>query len=156
MSKNRSAEATIAGYLYQFDNAILRILNSDESDSVIIEGIEDIDIENPEKIKEVFQLKYYSGTDYSPSSISDPIQQMLKHFKLVEQGEQLPANYYLIAHFKSNIDSLKVDANNKLCQQDDGTKAIDFLKEKLLTYKPAIGAEIYYWQSQYTDDCSIP
>ena len=43
---NRQAIDTIRGYLYQFDNTILQILNhEDENSSFTVEGIEDIDIE---------------------------------------------------------------------------------------------------------------
>ena len=41
----RAADATIKGYYYQFDTSILKLLDlSTNSDTVTIEGIEDIDI----------------------------------------------------------------------------------------------------------------
>ncbi|EGJ36085.1 hypothetical protein HMPREF9389_2301 [Streptococcus sanguinis SK355] len=46
MSRPRSATNTIKGYFYQFDKSILEILEqSNETNIVTIEGVEDIDIE---------------------------------------------------------------------------------------------------------------
>ena len=63
MSNRRSAEATIAGYLYQFDKSIIEVLklNSD-NDKIIIEGIEDIDIESIDSNSKSIQVKYYEGS----------------------------------------------------------------------------------------------
>ena len=41
---NRSANATILGYLYQFDFSISKILDTPENDEIELEGLEDIDI----------------------------------------------------------------------------------------------------------------
>ena len=44
---NRSATDTIKGYFYQFDYSIAEILNlSKDSDEIVVEGIEDIDIKS--------------------------------------------------------------------------------------------------------------
>ena len=62
MSKPRSATNTIKGYFYQFDKSILEILEqSNETNIVTIEGVEDIDIENSDEIQFV-QCKYYVET----------------------------------------------------------------------------------------------
>ena len=43
---NRSANATIKGYFYQFDHTILRLLAAaSQQSSVVIEGIEDVDLD---------------------------------------------------------------------------------------------------------------
>ena len=45
MAKERSAIATIKGYYYQFDYFILQLLKcNNETDSICIEGIEDVDL----------------------------------------------------------------------------------------------------------------
>ncbi|MBZ2038042.1 hypothetical protein K1J08_09215 [Streptococcus sanguinis] len=65
MSKPRSATNTIKGYFYQFDKSILEILEqSDETNIVTIEGVEDIDIEKDDEIQ-FFQCKYYEKTDFN-------------------------------------------------------------------------------------------
>lgn len=80
MSKPRSAISTIKGYFYQFDKSILEILEQpNETNRVTIEGVEDIDIENGDKIKFV-QCKYYEETDFNNSIIKKPIQLMFRHY----------------------------------------------------------------------------
>lgn len=80
MSKPRSAISTIKGYFYQFDKSILEILDqSNETNIVTIEGIEDIDIENGDEIQFV-QCKYYEETDFNNSIIKKPIQLMFRHY----------------------------------------------------------------------------
>ena len=80
MSKPRSAISTIKGYFYQFDKSILEILEqSNETDMVTIEGIEDIDIENSDE-RNFIQCKYYEKTDFDNSIIRKPIQLMFRHY----------------------------------------------------------------------------
>ena len=45
---DRSAIDTIVGYFYQFDKTILDILNSDNEQTIVFEGIEDIDLISPD------------------------------------------------------------------------------------------------------------
>ena len=80
MSKSRAAISTIKGYFYQFDKAILEILEqSNETDMVTIEGVEDIDIENSDE-RNFIQCKYYEKTDFDNSIIRKPIQLMFRHY----------------------------------------------------------------------------
>ena len=47
----RQANSTIKGYLYQFNKSIFEILNANDNDSIILEGvIEDIDIQKTNSI----------------------------------------------------------------------------------------------------------
>ena len=63
--KKRAANATIKGYLYQFDYSLLKILESENDDDIfIIEGSEDIDIYDTDTSVHV-QCKYYEGTEYN-------------------------------------------------------------------------------------------
>ena len=58
MSKGRDAIDTITGYYYQFDYYILQLLNlSKDTDTVTIEGIEDVDI-SEDGILKAIQCKY--------------------------------------------------------------------------------------------------
>ena len=97
----RSAHATIQGYFYQFDQTIISILKAASGSSkIVVEGIEDVDLSEPDK--ELFiQCKYYKGSEYNHSLIKDAISAMLKHFK----GRGCPSDgslrYRLFGHYKA-------------------------------------------------------
>ena len=122
MATNRSANATIAGYIYQFDYTIKCLLDlSDENDYVDIENIEDIDIHSTTEDTAI-QCKYYAGTEYNHSKIAKPICFMLKHFSDVKKGITQPINYKLYGFYQSGQDKLPA------------LITVDFLKSHLLTY----------------------
>ncbi len=76
----RAANATIKGYYYQFDTSILKVLElSANSDSITVEGIEDIDI-NTATENTAIQCKYLSKPQFTNSSVRKPIMLMLEHF----------------------------------------------------------------------------
>lgn len=80
MSKPRSATNTIKGYFYQFDKSILEILEqSNETNIVTIEGVEDIEAEKSDE-KQFVQCKYYEETEFNNSIIKKPIQLMFRHY----------------------------------------------------------------------------
>jgi len=59
MAKERSAIATIKGYYYQFDYFILQLLKcNNETDSICIEGIEDVDLKT---VDESYTLDSYTN-----------------------------------------------------------------------------------------------
>jgi hypothetical protein len=119
---NRSATDTIKGYFYQFDYSIAEILNlSKDSDEIIVEGIEDIDI-NSSTDETAIQCKYYAKTEYNHSVISEPIRLMLDHFKSVKNGTVPQIKYKLYGHYKSGQSKLSLPISVK------------FLKENFLTY----------------------
>lgn len=119
---NRSATDTIKGYFYQFDYTIAKILNlPKDSDKIIVEGIEDIDIESSTE-ETAIQCKYYAKTEYNHSVISKPIRLMLNHFKDVKNGKASKINYHLYGHYKSGQDKLKLPISVK------------FLKDNFLSY----------------------
>lgn len=73
MSRGRDAIDTITGYYYQFDYYILQLLNlTKDTDTVIIEGVEDVDI-SEDGIQKAVQCKYYAKTEYNHSIIASPI-----------------------------------------------------------------------------------
>lgn len=78
---NRAANATIKGYFYQFDFAILQLLQAiDEHAAITIEGVEDVDIEDVSSERYI-QCKYYAATEYNHSVIKPAITAMIVHFK---------------------------------------------------------------------------
>jgi hypothetical protein len=119
---NRSANATIKGYFYQFDHTILNILSaSSSSASVVIEGIEDIDlIDGSNDV--LVQCKYYEGTEYNHSVIKDAVIQMLRHYHKAGQFEKQQLRYRVFGHYKNGQDKLKQPFK------------LNFLKEHFLTY----------------------
>lgn len=119
---NRSANATIKGYFYQFDHTILQILQaaSDKS-TVVIEGIEDIDIEDGGE-SVLVQCKYYEGTEYNHSKIKEAVIQMLRHYHKAGCFELQELRYRLYGHYKSGQNKLKSNFD------------LAFLKEHFLTY----------------------
>jgi len=115
----RSAVNTIRGYCYQFDRSILElILLPKNSDFITVESIEDID-RSIDGETTAIQCKYYEGTNYTPSVIGEPIRLMLTHYK---ENPNFTGKYYLYGHYKNNSDTIS------------NPVALDFLKEKLLTY----------------------
>ena len=107
MSKSRAAISTIKGYFYQFDKSILEILEqSNETDMVTIEGIEDIDIENSDE-RNFIQCKYYEKTDFDNSIIRKPIQLMFRHY-LENRTDPKDKNftYRLYGYYKKGHEKL--------------------------------------------------
>lgn len=154
MSNRRSAEATIAGYLYQFDKSIIEVLklNSD-NDKIIIEGIEDIDIESIDSNSKSIQVKYYEGSEYNHSVISEAVRHLLDNYIDYLNGEVEHREYYLYGHYKSGTEKLNVD-DNYIIQGGEAESALDFVKEKFLTFKEN-GKKIVYYEEekiQYVDE----
>jgi len=120
--KNRSANATIKGYFYQFDHSIIQLLSAVNRDTeVLIEGIEDIDLTDGDD-GVLIQCKYYEGTEYNHSVIKDAIIQMLRHFFRNGCDCAQKLKYRVYGHYKEGQDKLP------------GTVDLDFLKTHFLTY----------------------
>ena len=121
---NRQAIDTIRGYLYQFDNTILQILNhEDENSSFTVEGIEDIDIEQIDNETITIQCKYYEKSEFTPSIIKDAITWMVKDFSTRISNDSKLIQYKLFGHYKRGQDKLK----NPI--------SIECLKDSFLTSK---------------------
>lgn len=119
---DRTAIDTIKGYFYQFDYAIVKLLElTVDADTIIVEGIEDVDI-NTATEETAVQCKYYAKTEYNHSVIAKPIRLMLDHYKEVINGNKQKINYKLYGYFESGQSKL--------------TLPIDaiFLKNHFLTY----------------------
>lgn len=125
---NRNANDTIKGYYYQFDCSIKTILSlTSNTDSIIVEGIEDIDVETATD-EVAIQCKYHSQTAYNHSVIAKPIRMMLSHFSSIKKYNSIYIKYHLHGHYKSGHEKLNRYVNNQQIVD------IHFLKEKLLTY----------------------
>lgn len=119
---NRSANATIKGYFYQFDHTVVQILSATSMTSVAtVEGIEDVDLETGGE-SVLTQCKYYEGTDYNHSVIKDAVIHMLRHFK--DGGRPVAKNsrYRIYGHYSAGQEKLPAGFD------------IAFLKKHLLTY----------------------
>jgi hypothetical protein len=116
---NRSANATIKGYFYQFDHTIVQILSAPSmAAQITVEGIEDVDMTTGDE-SVLTQCKYYEGTEYNHSVIKDAVIQMLRHFK-ANSGQ--PFRYRIYGHYSAGQDKLPASFD------------IEFLKTHFLTY----------------------
>lgn len=109
---NRSADATIRGFYYQFDTTIIKLLElENDEDSIKVEGIEDIDIYTINGIETV-QCKYLSAKKCTHSILRNPIILMIDHFLL---NKTYPIKYTVYAHFEDEIpDARKLIELNEL------------------------------------------
>lgn len=119
---NRSANATIKGYFYQFDQTIVRLLEGSKNASVTVEGIEDIDLDDGDDSAFV-QCKYYEGTEYNHSVIKEAVIHMLRHFHKAGCPSNQVFKYRLYCHYKDGQHKLELPMTE------------DFLKENFLTYR---------------------
>lgn len=94
----RSANYAIKGYLYQFYKTIEQILSSADNTEITIEGIEDIDLNEP-NAQNLIQCKYHEATRFAPSAVYKPIGLMLKHSI---GGATDVSRYTLYAYFGQN------------------------------------------------------
>ena len=118
---DRSAIDTIVGYFYQFDKTILDILDSDIEQTIVVEGIEDIDLISPDETIAV-QCKYYEKSEYNHSVIKKPIMLMLKHYAGLLKSGSPTIKYHLYGHYKSGQAKLSLPLS------------IDYIKDNFLTY----------------------
>ena len=79
---SRSADYTIQGFLYQFNQTLCELLKAESDDLITIEGIvEDIEIATFSG-KKAIQCKYHETKEkYTPSVLYHPLLQMMKHYK---------------------------------------------------------------------------
>ncbi len=94
---NRAANATIAGFAYQFDLTTLTILGADNTDQIAVEGCEDVDILK-ETTAEAVQCKYLEAAKYSLAGLRKPILPMLRAFA---NGQEW--SYRLYVHYGDPI-----------------------------------------------------
>lgn len=134
----RDAVSTIRGYFYQFDYSILQILRlGRDTDTICIEGIEDVDINDKRDIT-LHQCKCYEGTEYNHSVIKDAVGWMLKHFA---DNRDKDYKYYIYGVYKSG--------QQKLAQSME----VEFAKRHFFTKKHKNSPdELLHEQLSLTDD----
>lgn len=104
----RQADSTIKGYLYQFNKSIYEILQAEDDEKIILEGvIEDIDIQSPSSLTTI-QCKYHEDKKYQISSVATPILEMLCHYcDSIALGKSV--SYVLYAYYAENTDSVSIE-----------------------------------------------
>lgn len=136
----RAAIDTIKGYFYQFDYSITKLLElSDDTSTITVEGIEDVDIRTANDENAV-QCKYYAKTEYNHSVIAEPIRQMLNHYREVKDGHKRPVNYTLYGYFREGQEKLALPINTT------------FLKDKFLTHTKDKIKYFHHTSLNLTDD----
>lgn len=120
----RSADYTIQGFLYQFNQTLSELLKASDDAVITIEGIvEDIEVANFAGTKAI-QCKYHETQNkYTPSIIYHPLLQMMRHFKS-NSGANI--QYCLFAHFPGNpaIDITAVELNEALKSKNKDLKEL--------------------------------
>lgn len=110
---DRNASATIKGYFYQFDQTIVRLLEASEHASVVVEGIEDIDVDDGAE-SALVQCKYYEGSEYNHSLIKEAIIHMIRHFHASGCPSDHVLRYRLYGHYKSGHSKLMLPLTSAL------------------------------------------
>ena len=142
----RSADYTIQGFLYQFNQTLSELLKAADDAEVTIEGIvEDIEVATFSGTKAI-QCKYHETQDkYTPSILYHPLLQMMKHFKTNPSAK---IHYHLFAHFPNNpaitisaaeINEALKSKNKDLKDLITGVAGVDidgFLKSFSITVTP--------------------
>lgn len=98
----RSADYTIQGFLYQFDQTLAELLKASDDATITVEGIvEDIEIESYKGTKAI-QCKYHeTQTKFALSTLYEPLLQMMRHFKSNPDAE---IRYHLFSHFPNQTE----------------------------------------------------
>jgi len=123
---DRTANATILGFNYQFNKSILEILKADDDKTkVMLEGtIEDLDIFLPDKTIAV-QCKYYESTEnLTPGVLAKPIFDMLLSYL---QDNNL--NYRLYIHYKNSLIEKREEFNSIIFAEILKTKNKTYIKK---------------------------
>lgn len=130
----REATASIRGYLYQIDAALLAILEAGLDEEIVIEGIEDFDRYGKD-IVTYSQVKYYSGTNLTRSVLRDPLFKLFEHFRGLDDESRAGKNYILYGFYSSikiPIEDLAIDEFKQIMRigkrvdQEDGSKPIEY------------------------------
>ncbi|WP_319531902.1 DUF4297 family anti-phage-associated protein [uncultured Cohaesibacter sp.] len=132
VDKKREATASIRGYFYQLDAALLEILNAGLDDSVVIEGIEDFDRYTDEGVI-YSQVKYYAGQNLTDSVLRDPVHKLFVHFHGIEEAKRVDRKYLLYGYFSE----VKIDTGELSVQRFKSV--MEYRKE----VKDALGNKSY-------------
>ena len=127
VDKKREATASIRGYFYQLDAALLEILNAGLDESVVVEGIEDFDRYTDEGVI-YSQVKYYAEQNLTDSVLRDPLHKLFVHFHGLEEAQRAGRKYLLYGHFsevKIDIGQLSVERFKSVMEYRKEVKAAD-------------------------------
>lgn len=130
VDKKREATASIRGYFYQLDAALLEILNAGLDESVVVEGIEDFDRYTDEGVI-YSQVKYYAEQNLTDSVLRDPLHKLFVHFHGLEEAKRAGRKYLLYGHFsevKIDIGQLSVERFKSVMEYRKEVKAADGTK----------------------------
>ena len=131
VDKKREATASIRGYFYQLDAALLDILNAGLDEIVVIEGIEDFDRYTDEGV--IYgQVKYYAEQNLTDSVLRDPLHKLFVHFYGLEEAQRAGRKYLLYGYFsevKIDIGELSGTKSYEKKSLLDGMAAPDGLIE---------------------------
>lgn len=98
----------LKGYLYQFNKTIKKILESDDENKDIgFERDQDIDDEDS-----IIQIKYKEGSEFTNSSIKDPLIQLIQHYQ-----QDNTKKFFLECYFKNKSnekESIGIDKLNNI------------------------------------------
>ncbi|HEY3281330.1 MAG TPA: hypothetical protein VGN26_03580 [Armatimonadota bacterium] len=126
----RSADSTILGYFYQFDHTILEILRSADTQTVHVERLEDIDVEDPDSVVAI-QCKYLPSKKYVPSTIREAVIDMLDDY-LIRCQQDRPVTYRLFSHCDGPPDrvaQLDLDGLKRLlCFENHGARVVHYVE----------------------------
>lgn len=120
----RSADYTIQGFLYQFNQTLSELLKAADDDVITIEGIvEDIEVASFAGTKAI-QCKYHeTQKNYTPSILYNPLLQMMKHF---QSNPAANIHYHLFAHFPNvqKITISEIEINDALKSKNKDLKEL--------------------------------
>ncbi|MFT5659918.1 MAG: hypothetical protein ACI9TV_000551 [Sulfurimonas sp.] len=125
---DRSAEASIKGYNYQFLHTIKDILESDSDDQCTVEGIEDFDIEKDSE-KDLIQYKYHEDQSFTNSKVAKPISLMFKYFK---DNQQEVINYKLFIYLNDeNLPDKTVEKITEILKIKESRKILSVTETEI-------------------------
>lgn len=128
---NRSADATIKGFLYQFNVSIEEIFKN--KGTFTVEGIEDLDYESVNGVKTAIQYKYYSSKSASPSVLRDAILPMIVDYKKRSDDRVEKIKYKIFGFFKNDtVEEINLEYIKKSLVKG-GKKPVDYQKELDIT-----------------------
>lgn len=130
VDKKREATASIRGYFYQLDAALLEILNAGLDENVVVEGIEDFDHYTDEGVI-YSQVKYYAEQNLTDSVLREPLHKLFLHFHGLKEAQRAGRKYLLYGHYsevKIDIDQLSVERFKSVMEYRKEVKAADGTK----------------------------
>jgi len=94
---SRTADSTIRGFLYQFNKTLLSIVQAEDDETIVVEGlIEDLDVVSRDGSMDAIQCKYHeSQVKFTDSLIYKPLLQMAETFS---NNSDLQINFTIFLH----------------------------------------------------------